>query len=115
MLEHLRGGLRGGVHLFAAHRDVMRALFYMAQLDEEAVGGAMHRIEQNRTGGMAYLAGRLADQGILRPDVTAAEAADLLWVLASFDCFDSLYTGRGLSADEVAHVLVTTAERTLCR
>ena len=52
---------------------------------------------------------------MLRPDVTAAEAADLLWVLAGFDCFDSLYTGRGLSADEVAHVLVTTAERTLCR
>jgi AcrR family transcriptional regulator len=113
--EHLRRGLRGGVQVFAAHRDVMRALFSMAELDQEAVGGAMQRIEQNRAGGMAYLAGRLAEQGILRPDVTAAEAADLLWVLAGFDCFDSLYTGRALSADEVARVLVTTAERTLCR
>ena len=113
--EHLRGGLRGGVQVFAAHRDVMRALFSMAELDEEAVGGAMRRIEQNRTGGMAYLAQRLAEQGVLRPDVTIDEAADLLWLLASFDSFDSLYTGRGLTVDQVARMLITTAERSLCR
>jgi hypothetical protein len=36
-------------------------------------------------------------------------------VLTSFDTFDLLYTSRGMSADEVADVLITTAERTLWR
>jgi AcrR family transcriptional regulator len=113
--EHLRGGIRGGVQMFAAHRDVTRALFSMAQLDKEAVGGAVQRIEENRAGGMAYLAQRLAEQDVLNPDVTVEEAADLLWLLTSFEAFDLLYTGRGLSVDEVAEALIATAERSLCR
>jgi hypothetical protein len=32
-----------------------------------------------------------------------------------FDSFDQLYTGRGMSADEVAAALIATAERSLCR
>jgi len=63
---------------------------------------------------MADLAQRLADQNALRPGVTAAAAADLLWVLTSFDTFDLLFTGRGLSADEAADVLIEPAERALC-
>ena len=58
---------------------------------------------------------RLAEQGALRPDVTEAEAADLLWLLTSFDAFDILYTGRSLPAELVAATLITTAERALCR
>ena len=42
------------------------------------------------------LARRLAEQGLLRPDVTVGEAADILWVITSFDAFDLLYTGRDL-------------------
>ena len=49
----------------------------------------------------------------LRDGVTAEAAADLLWVLTSFESFDLLLTGRGLSADEAADVLVETAERAL--
>jgi AcrR family transcriptional regulator len=113
--EHLRGGIAAGVRVFAAHRDVFRALFSMSQLDAEAVGGAIGRIEENRAGGMAHLARRLAEQGALRPDVTVEEAADVLWLLASFDAFDQLHSGRGLTVDEVVHRLVMTAERTLCR
>lgn len=113
--EHLRGGLRGGVRVFAAHRDVFRALFSMADLDADAVGAAITRIEDNRAGGMAHLAQRLAEQQVLRPDVTLDEAAHVLWLLASFDSFDALYTGRRLAADEVARMLITTAERTLYR
>jgi AcrR family transcriptional regulator len=113
--EHLRGGISGGVRVFAAHRDVFRALFSMAELDADAVGGAIARIEDNRSGGMAHLARRLDEQDLLRPDVSAADAAHLLWLLTSFDSFDQLYTGRKLPADDVARVLVTTAERSLCR
>jgi hypothetical protein len=62
---------------------------------------------------MIWLARRLARHGLLREGLTAKRAADRLWVLTSFDAFDLLYGGRGLSADEVASVLVDVAERTV--
>jgi AcrR family transcriptional regulator len=113
--EHLRGGIRGGVAMYAASREVWRVLWSMAMLDPDAVAGVVQRADGGRAGGMAYLAGRLAEQGILRPDVTVEEAAHVLWLVTSFDSFDQLYTGRGLPVDEVSRLLITTAERTLCR
>ena len=113
--EHLREGFRAGMHTYAAIRDAARVLYSMSALDPDAVGGAIQREDENRAGGMTYLAKRLAEQNVLRADVTAEQAADLLWILTSFDTFDLLYTGRGMSADEVADVLITTAERTLWR
>src|SRR4051795_11577968 len=62
----LRAGITGGVHTFAAYRDVFRALVSMAALDPEAVGGAMQRSEQRRAKGMRRLARRLARDGLLR-------------------------------------------------
>jgi AcrR family transcriptional regulator len=111
--EHMRQGIRAGVEVFAAHRDVHRVLHSMAQLDPEAVGGVMQRVDVRRGRGMEYLAGRLEEQGHLRAGVGVREAADLLWILTSFDAFDLLFTGRGLPVDEVAGVLVGTAERSL--
>ena len=111
--EHLRGGLEAGVQMYAAERDVLRVLASMAHLDPDGVGQAVGKVEQQRAAGMARLAERLAEQQLLRPDVTAERAADVIWLLASFDAFDLLYTGRGLSPDEVAEILVTTAEHTL--
>jgi AcrR family transcriptional regulator len=110
---HLRGGITGGVHTFAAHRDVFRALVSMAELDADAVGGAMQRSEQRRAKGMMRLARRLARHGLLREGLGAKKAADQLWILTSFDAFDLLYTGRGLSAADVARVLVEMAERSV--
>jgi AcrR family transcriptional regulator len=111
--EHLRRGIHGGALTFAAHRDVTRTLFSMAALDAQSVGGAVQRLEEGRAGGMRRLARRLADHGLLREGVTAEAAADLLWVLTSFDAFDLLYTGRSMPAEDVARVLVETAERSL--
>ena len=113
--EGMRGGIRGGVEMYAPHRDVLRVLFSMAMLDADAVGGAVARMEEGRAGGMTFLAGRLAEQGILRADVTADEAAELLWIVTSFDCFDLLYIGRALSVVQVTNRLVTIAERGLFR
>jgi AcrR family transcriptional regulator len=109
----VRGGIAGGVHTFAAHRDVFRALMSMAALDPDAVGGAMQRSEERRARGMLWLGRRLARHGHLREGLGAKRAADRLWVLTSFDAFDLLYTGRGLSANEVSRVLLDTAERTV--
>ena len=58
---------------------------------------------------------RLAGQQVLRADVTAGQATDLLWLLTSFDSFDLLYTGRDLSAEKTAAALISTADRSLCR
>lgn len=111
--EALRGAIRGVVEMYAAHRDVLRVLSSMAMLDAAAVGGAIQRLEHGRASGMAHLARRLADRGMLRPDVTANHATDILWLLTSFDSFDLLYTGREIPADTVATALITTAERSL--
>jgi AcrR family transcriptional regulator len=112
---HLREGFRAGIEIYAAIRDVAVALFSMSALDPDSVGGSIVRLEDRRWGGMQYLARRLDEQGVLRDDVTVDDAADVIWMLASFGTFDALYTGRNLSADEVARVLTATAERTLCR
>jgi AcrR family transcriptional regulator len=111
--EHLRGGIRASCEMYAGYRDVRRALFSMAQLDEEAVGGSVRRIEEERTAGMKRLARRLSEQGYLRKGVTRAEAENILWVLTSFESFDLLYTDRGLSPGAAADLLIATAERAL--
>jgi AcrR family transcriptional regulator len=109
----VRAGITGGVHTFAAHRDVFRALISMAELDPDAVGGAMQRSEQRRAKGMLWLARRLARDGALREGLTVTQAADRLWVLTSFDAFDLLYDGRGRSARAVAGVLVDMARHSV--
>jgi AcrR family transcriptional regulator len=113
--EHLRGGVLGGAQMFAAHRDVFRVLYSMAQLDASAVGGAVQRLEDARAKGMARLAQRLAEQDLLRPGVTVEDAADLLWLLSSFDALDVLYSGRGLPLQAVVDLMIATAERSLYR
>ena len=113
--EHLRQGVRAGAEVYAVDRDVHRILFSMAMIDPEVAGGAMQRMEERRSGGMAYLARRLAEQDILRSDVSEADAAHSLYLMTSFDAFDLLYTGRGLPADEVGRLLAAMAERAVCR
>ena len=113
--ESLRDSALGGVRMFAAHRDVFRVLYSMAQLDAKAVGGAVQRLEAARAGGMSRLAARLADSRSAAQRRHAEEAAHVLWLLSSFDAFDVLFTGRGLGVDEVAELLTAVAERALCR
>jgi AcrR family transcriptional regulator len=111
--DHLRGGLAAATRMFAAERDVYRVLFSMAQLDPESVGGTVRMMEDERRAGLEHLARRLAEDGLLRPDITVEQATDVLWMVCSFESFDSLHTGRRLSVDRTVDVLVTTAERAL--
>lgn len=113
--EHLRTGMRTGAEMLAADRDVVRALFSMAPLDPDGVGAAVRRREEERTRGMRRLARRLREQDLLAPGVSAADAEHILWVLTSFEAFDLLHTGRGLSAAAAARRLTETAERALLK
>jgi AcrR family transcriptional regulator len=106
-------GLRIGTEIFAADRDVFRALYSMSALDPDAVGGAIERWEERRTVGLAAVAERLHKAGLLRPGLTAAQAAEQMWVYTSFDVFDLLYTGRGMSVDQTAGAIIDMAARSL--
>jgi AcrR family transcriptional regulator len=108
--DAVRESLRAAAKVYAAERDVARAIYSMWTLDPEAVRGVFEVIERGRAEGQRIMAERLHQQGHLRPSLKEKEAADLLWVITSFDSFDQLYTGRGLSADEVAARLITMAE-----
>jgi AcrR family transcriptional regulator len=114
-VQRLRRGFHGVARAFARDRDVIRVLYSMAQLDAEAVGGAVRRIEEGRRADTEQLARRLAEQGALRDGVTAEDAVDVLWLLGGFEGFDELHTGRGLSAERTADVLLGIAERALLR
>jgi AcrR family transcriptional regulator len=109
----LRGGLRAASEMLAASRDSYRTLHSMAKLDPAAVGGSVHRWEEERARAMARIAAQLHEQGHLRDGVSAEEANDVLWVLTSFESFDLLYSGRGLPLDTVVERLTETAERSL--
>ena len=112
---HLRNGILAAGRMYAADLDVYRVLFAMHRLDPESVGGAVTKMEEERRGGMAYLARRLDEDGDLRDGITVERAADVLWMTCSFDAVDLLTTGRGLSVEEAAELIATTTERMLCR
>ncbi len=112
-LVALERSLQEGARLYAAEQAVSRALLSLAAIDRDAAGAAK-RLNQGRAEGMMNLAGRLEGQHLLKPEVTLQEAADILWVLTSFETFDQLYSGRGLSSNGVSQRLVAMAKRTLC-
>lgn len=111
--DAVRESLRAAVGVYAAERDVSRTIYSMWSLEPESVRGAFEVVERGRAEGQRRLAGRLAEQGHLHAEVTVDDAADILWVITSFETFDQLYTGRGLSEEETAARLVTMAERAL--
>jgi AcrR family transcriptional regulator len=111
-LQALRGGLAEAARLYAADRQVARALWSWGELEPDAAG-AIRVLEHGRWEGMLHLARRLCDAGHLRPDLPVKEAAEVLWVLTSFDTFDQLYTGRRLRPAAVARRLTVMAERAL--
>jgi AcrR family transcriptional regulator len=111
--ESLRGALAGGVQMYAAHHDVLRILGSMAKLDPEGVGQAIARAENERSRGVARQAARLHEQERLRPGLTVERATAVIWLLAGFDAYDALASGQGLPPQEIADVLVDTAESAL--
>ena len=112
--DTLYGGLEGGVRMYAAHREVLRVLYATARLDPEGAGRAIARSERQRFESMGWLADRLAEQDALRDGVTVEHAANVVWLLASFEAYD-LLAARGLDADGVVGVLAETARHALVR
>jgi AcrR family transcriptional regulator len=111
-LEALRGSFAESARVYAADRQVARALWSWGELEADAAG-AIRVLEHGRWEGMVHLAGRLEGAGLLRADVPVKEAAEMLWVLTSFAAFDQLFAGRRLRPPAIGRRLTTMAERSL--
>jgi len=113
--ERLREGTRAASRMKGRELAVYRVLHAMDRLDPASAGGAVRQMETSRRRGMADVAEHLARDGELLDGVSVDEAADLLWVITSFESLDLLVAGRGRSVDEAADLLVAAAERAVCR
>jgi hypothetical protein len=65
--------------------------------------------EQNRRNGMKEMADRLAKEGYLGEGYSRRSLADLLWIATSFETFDLLHSGQGLSAQAAAEMVLAMA------
>jgi AcrR family transcriptional regulator len=113
-LEAMREAQRAAVRMYALLPDLARGLFTLAAIDPDGVA-AVRAIEDGRRPGMTSLVERLNAQGYLREGISPSEAADMLTVITSFQAFDELFGGSGLTADVVADRLIAMAERSICR
>ena len=103
-LGSLRAAFEVGCHVWAAERGMFRNLFSLAVIDPE-MRAVMTQKDEKRRQLVDALAQQLQRQHRLRPGVTRRSAADLLWLLTSFETFDTLLTVRG-SVKEVSRLLL---------
>jgi AcrR family transcriptional regulator len=111
-IEALRQAFAVGCRFWAAEHPLIHRLTGLAAVDEE-IGRVIADVEQNRLPLLAGLVERLEAAGQLSPDVPPPRALDVLWMLSSFEAFDQLLTGRGLTVEEVAQILTDLAVRGL--
>jgi AcrR family transcriptional regulator len=111
-IEALRRAFVVGCRFWAAEHPLIRRLTGLAAVDEE-ISRVIADVEQNRLPLLAGLVERLEAAGQLSPDVPPSRALDVLWMLSSFEAFDQLLTGRGLTVEEVAEILTDLAVRGL--
>jgi TetR/AcrR family transcriptional regulator, regulator of autoinduction and epiphytic fitness len=88
---------RYATHLAEVHAreaDVMIALAGAATADEDAAA-IWRKNRDDRRAGMVLFAADLAATGAVRPDVTAEQVADVLWLAMDFRAYDWLVRERG--------------------
>jgi len=112
--EAMRRALPEGARMYATDYELARRVRVLARLEPTVMDGEVIG-EEMRAGGMRYQAGRLAEQGKLRPGVTAEHAARLLWLLTDSETFAGLHTTWGMDADEIGEFIVEVASTSLLR
>jgi AcrR family transcriptional regulator len=112
--QAIRRNIEEGTRMAASEHSVALAITVLAAVDPDAAVVAAE-MDEARMWGLRSLAGRLGEQGYLRPELSREEAVDILWALTSWNTFDQLYSGRRLEQPAVADRLVTMAPLTLCR
>ena len=102
------------MELYSQEDAVGQALLSLAAVDRDASSAAA-RLNRGRQQGMRRLVERMREQGVLREDVTVEEAADILWIVTSFETFAQLYRGRSLTPQQIGDRLLAITRRTLYR
>ena len=102
------------MELYSQEEPVGQALLSLAAVDRDASSAAA-RLNFGRAQGMRRLAERMHEQGVLRDDVTVDEAADVLWVVTSFETYAQLRRARNLTPTLVGERLMAMTRRTLYR
>ena len=102
------------MELYSQEEPVSQALLSLAAVDRDASSAAA-RLNLGRAQGMRRLAERMHEQGVLRDDVAVDEAADVLWVITSFETYAQLRRGRNLTPTQVGERLLAMTRRTLYR
>ena len=102
------------MELYSQEEAVSQALLSLSAVDRDASSAAA-RLNFGRAQGMRRLAERMREQGVLREDVTVEEAADVLWVITSFETYAQLRRGRSLTPQQVGERLMAMTRRTLYR
>jgi len=102
------------MELYSQEEAVSQALLSLSAVDRDASTAAA-RLNLGRANGMRRLAERMQEQGVLRHDVTVEEAADILWVVTSFETYAQLRRGRGLTPHQVGERLLAMTRRALYR
>ena len=102
------------MELYSQEHEVGWALLSLSAVDRDASSAAA-RLNFGRREGMRKIAQRMHDQGVLRDDVTVDEAADVLWLITSFETFGQLYRERRLTPQQVGERLMAITRRTLYR
>jgi isopropylmalate/homocitrate/citramalate synthase len=67
--------------MYAHDLPIFQVLFAMNRIDPTSVGRTMEKMQRRRARGMTALAKKLAEDSVLRDDVTREQATDMLWVL----------------------------------
>jgi len=111
-VEAMEKSLTQTAHMYSADHGVLRRMLLLARLDPDVARDYQLR-QQRRGAAMRDLAQRLRSQRRLRAKVSVEAAAEVLWVLTSFDTFDQLFSGWGLDATSCGVRMVMIARSSL--
>ena len=75
---------------------------------DPAMAALLRQVEHEQYDRMLLNAHRVHARGLLRPDVTAEQAADVFWSLAGSDLYERLVVQRGWSGDRFADLMGRT-------
>jgi AcrR family transcriptional regulator len=99
-----------GIHARAG--PLLRVLVGAAATDPE-LARLWAQIEDERRSGQGRLTQLLADRSVLRPELSAHEAGDLVWTLSSLAVYDLLVVQRGWSPERYRDWLAAVLAREL--
>jgi AcrR family transcriptional regulator len=109
-LLELHAATQPGIHARAG--PLYRVLVEAAAADPE-LAAVWTQLEAQRLDGMRRIAQRLSDGGVLRPELSVEEAADVLWTMNSLAVHDLLVLQRGWTPERYRDWLAATNARAL--